>query len=52
MDYVLEWKLIHRTEEDMNRLFLSSAFRRPCTRIQFEEGGVNLFAECVKDPSA
>jgi extracellular factor (EF) 3-hydroxypalmitic acid methyl ester biosynthesis protein len=48
MDYVLEWNLIHRTEEDMNRLFEASAFKRPCTRIQFEAEGVNLFAECVK----
>lgn len=48
MDYVLEWNLIHRTEEDMNRLFEASAFQRPCTRIQFEAEGVNLFAECAK----
>jgi extracellular factor (EF) 3-hydroxypalmitic acid methyl ester biosynthesis protein len=48
MDYVLEWNLIHRTEEDMNRLFQNSPFGRACTKIQFEEEGVNLFAECVK----
>jgi extracellular factor (EF) 3-hydroxypalmitic acid methyl ester biosynthesis protein len=48
MDYVLEWNLIHRTEEDMNRLFINSPFGRPCTRIQYEAQGVNLFAECVK----
>ncbi|HXX64629.1 MAG TPA: cyclic nucleotide-binding domain-containing protein [Bacteroidota bacterium] len=48
MDYVLEWNLIHRTEEDMNRLFTASPFRRACTKIQFESEGVNLFAECVK----
>ena len=49
MDYVLEWNLIHRTEEDMNRLFEASDFRRPCTRITFEPEGVDLFAECVKE---
>jgi extracellular factor (EF) 3-hydroxypalmitic acid methyl ester biosynthesis protein len=49
MDYVLDWKLTHRTEEDMNRLFTGSAFGRPCTRIVFEEGGINLFAECTRD---
>jgi hypothetical protein len=49
MDYVLEWNLIHRTEEDMNRLFLNSAFKRPSTRILFENEGVNLFAECIKE---
>jgi CRP-like cAMP-binding protein len=49
MDYVLEWKLIHRTEEDMNRLFASSRFARPCTAIRFEETGTNMFAECTKE---
>ncbi|MBP1657945.1 MAG: hypothetical protein H6Q31_2546 [Bacteroidetes bacterium] len=49
MDYVLEWNLIHRTEEDMHRLFQHSDFGRPCSRIQFEAQGVNLFAECVKE---
>ena len=48
MDHVLEWKLIHRTEEMMNRLFLASKFARPCTRIIYEEQEINLFAECVK----
>lgn len=49
MDYVLDWNLIHRTEEDMNRLFSGSAFRKPCSRIHFEEGGINLFAECDRN---
>lgn len=48
MDYVLEWRLIHRSEQDMNRLFEASAFARPCTNIRFEEEGVNLFAEGAK----
>lgn len=53
LDHVLEWRLIHRTEEDMNRLFAASAFGRPCSRILFEEQRINLFAECVKaGPSA
>ncbi len=49
MDYVLDWKLIHRTEADMNRLFSGSAFRTACSRIRFEEGGINLFAECRRE---
>ena len=48
MDYVLEWKLVHRTEHQMHRLFEASAFRRSCTRIVYEEQGINLFAECIK----
>ena len=48
MDHVLEWQLIHRDENDMNRLFEQSKFRRPCSRILFEEEGINMFAESVK----
>jgi CRP-like cAMP-binding protein len=49
MEYVLEWNLIHRTEDDLHRLFAASAFGRPCTRIRFEAEGINMFAECVKE---
>ncbi len=48
MDYVLDWRLIHRSEDDMNRLFESSDFGKPCTDIQYEEQGINLFASCMK----
>ncbi len=48
MDHVLEWRLIHRSEADMDRLYRASAFGRDCTNIRFEDQGINLFAECVK----
>lgn len=48
MDHVFDWRLIHRTEQDMDRLFAASKFGRPSTRIRFEPAGVNMFAECVK----
>jgi len=48
MDHVLDWKLIHRSEEDMHRLFAQSNFGRGCTNIWFEDERINLFAECVK----
>jgi len=48
MDHVLEWRLVHRSEADMDRLYRASAFGRDCTTIRFEEQGINLFAECVK----
>jgi extracellular factor (EF) 3-hydroxypalmitic acid methyl ester biosynthesis protein len=44
MDYVLDWKLIHRDEADMNRLFKASKFGTDCEEIRFEEEGINLFA--------
>lgn len=48
MDYVLDWRLIHRDEDDMNRLFESSKFGKACTEIRYEDAGVNLFAMCTK----
>lgn len=44
MDHVLDWKLIHRDEDDMNRLFRESRFGVPCDEIRFEGQGINLFA--------
>jgi extracellular factor (EF) 3-hydroxypalmitic acid methyl ester biosynthesis protein len=49
MDLILDWKLIHRTEHDMNRLFEVSSFGRPCSEIRFEEEGINMFACGIKD---
>lgn len=48
MDHVLEWKLIHRSEEDMDRLFEASNFGKPCSEIRFEDEGINMFAFCTK----
>jgi len=48
MDHILQWNLIHRTEEEMNGLFRASAFGRDCTNIRIEDEGINVFAECVK----
>lgn len=48
MDHVLDWHLIHRDQDELNRLFMASKFGQPCERIVFEEEGVILFAEGVK----
>lgn len=48
MDYVLDWKLIHRDEAAMHKLFAGSRFGKPADKIHFEAEGINLFAECVK----
>ena len=53
MDHVLEWRLIHRSEADMDRLYRASAFGRDCTNIRFEDQGdqpvrrVRQGAECA-----
>lgn len=48
MDHVLDWRLIHRDEDDMHRLFEASEFGKKCSEIRFEEEGVNLFAMASK----
>jgi hypothetical protein len=49
MDLVLDWKLIHRSEEDMNRLFEASSFGQPCSGIRFEQEGINMFACGIRE---
>lgn len=51
LDHVLEWRLIHRTEEDLNRLLGLSAFESPCTSLRTDAGGVSMLAECIKAPA-
>jgi extracellular factor (EF) 3-hydroxypalmitic acid methyl ester biosynthesis protein len=48
MDNVLEWKLIHRNEDDMERLLLQSKFAQK-GRIFFESSGLNMFLEGQKN---
>jgi extracellular factor (EF) 3-hydroxypalmitic acid methyl ester biosynthesis protein len=48
-DLLLDWKLIHRSEEDMHRLFEASKFGRSCTEIRCEQEGINMFACCIKE---
>jgi extracellular factor (EF) 3-hydroxypalmitic acid methyl ester biosynthesis protein len=48
MNHVLDWRLTHRDEAAMNQLFQSSKFAMPCSRIQFEDEGIYLLAECTK----
>lgn len=49
LETVLEWRLIHRTEDDLNRLYAASRFGRPSSRVRFENEGINMFAEGVRD---
>lgn len=48
MDHVLEWKYVHRTPEDMQRLFRQSLFQRPPLRIRMDDQKIYVFAEIVK----
>jgi extracellular factor (EF) 3-hydroxypalmitic acid methyl ester biosynthesis protein len=44
MESVLEWKLVHRSEENMHHLCQGSRFVSRFDRMVFEDHGVNLFA--------
>jgi len=48
MDNLLEWRLIHRTPEEMTALFGRSRFGEAPVEVRFEPAGVNLFAFCRK----
>jgi CRP-like cAMP-binding protein/SAM-dependent methyltransferase len=48
-DHVLEWSMVHRTEDDMNQLFQRSRFARPCTSIRFEDQRIWMLTECVRE---
>lgn len=48
MEYVFEWNIIHRNEEDLDKLFKASDFKSSVSRIRFEDENIFLFAECVK----
>jgi SAM-dependent methyltransferase len=48
MDHLLEWRLVHRSEEDVHALFRRSRFASNADTITFENEGINLFAECRK----
>jgi extracellular factor (EF) 3-hydroxypalmitic acid methyl ester biosynthesis protein len=47
LHYILQWKLIHRSSEDLLAVFSRSRFGRH-VKILTEENGVNLFAVATK----
>ncbi len=48
LDYLLDWELIYRTEDDMKRLFAQSDFAGCEVNVDFEAEGVNMLARCTK----
>ena len=48
MDFILDWFLVHRDEEDMNRIYSRSSFKKQSSQIIFEEQQINLFAKIRK----
>lgn len=52
MDHVLGWRLNHRDEADMNRLFQASKFGGPCEEFRYEPQRINLFAIAIRQSQA
>lgn len=48
MDHILDWKLHHRSTQDLRALFARSKFGDRPVEIRHEETGINLFAFCRK----
>lgn len=48
-DHVLEWSLVHRTGEDVNRLFEESRFGRAAQHVADDGDPLYLLAECYKE---
>lgn len=44
MDHLLDWRLIHRSPDDLARLFAQSAFGDALVEVRREATGINLFA--------
>ncbi len=48
LDYMLDWPLIYRTEEDMERIFAASKFGESQVYVDYEEERVNMLVRCKK----
>lgn len=48
LDYLLDWPLIYRTEEDMIGLFQKSDFADNQVTVDFEPEGLNMLVRCTK----
>jgi SAM-dependent methyltransferase len=48
MDHVLEWRVMHRDQGAVDRLFAASAFGRGATAARADAQGLALVAECVR----
>jgi hypothetical protein len=48
MDYIIDWKVTHRAEEELQELFAHSPFARPGSVLRFESQNIIFLAECTK----
>lgn len=48
MELVCEWRLIHRSEQEMANLMTAAGFEAKNVTVESDETGVNLFANAIK----
>jgi CRP-like cAMP-binding protein/SAM-dependent methyltransferase len=48
MDYIIDWKVTHRTEDEVRGLFAASAFQAAGAAVRFEPRNIIFLAECQK----
>ncbi len=48
MDYIVDWRVTHRREGQIDEVFKLSKFQQPCSHIQLEATGIIILAECQK----
>jgi len=48
LDHVVDWKLTHRTEEEVQKLFLNSSFQQTSSTAQFDPKKILFLAACQK----
>ena len=48
MDYIVDWKVTHRTEEEVQKLFAGSAFQSAGPGVRYEPRNIIFLAECTK----
>ena len=48
LEHILQWKLIHRSPEELQRIFSKTPFG-DAAEMMYEENGINLFAVATKE---
>jgi CRP-like cAMP-binding protein/SAM-dependent methyltransferase len=48
MDYIIDWKVTHRSEESVRELFAASAFGAAKMAVRYEPRNIIFLAECKK----
>jgi hypothetical protein len=49
MDYIVEWKVMSRSVNEVRDLFARSAFQQAGSSPRFEENGIVFVMECQKN---